>query len=454
MQSLVSTPTLDQLEGFLRTLVERLEEEPVSGPRAAGRPIVLSSRCLWLAFLVCLLRGLRSQRAVWRLLGLGPLWCFEHSVLTSQAIYKRLDTAGTGPLETLFAQLSTVLLMLLRPLVERAEREGTLMRLAPFAPDILALDETILDQVARRLPLLRGVRKGSAVLLPGKLVALFSVRYQQWRRIHFEPDAQQNEKVSARLMLEGLAKGTLLLGDLGFFCFHWFDDLTDLGLYYVSRLRADCVPTPLHTFYQQDDTFDGLVRLGSRGGPRAKHAVRLVQFRHNGLLHRYLTNVCDPQQLSMHDIATLYARRWDIELAFLTLKKHLGLALFWSAKTHVLLQQVWGALIIAQLLQAWRLQTAIQAQVDPYEVSLPLLIEYLPTLSAYGLDSRALLVARGRDLGFIRPSSRLRIQTPDVTTLPVTPVPADLVWEQEPYYPPDRPGRKRSPKKKSLKQAG
>jgi len=454
MQPPVCSATMDQLEGFLRSSVSRLPEEASCGARGPGRPCELSARCLWAAFLVCLLRGLRSQKAVWRVLSLGPLWSFSQSQLTASAIYKRLDEAGTGPIEKLFEQISGVLMGLVRGLIEQGEREATIRRLAPFAPDILALDETVLDQVARRLPILRGVAKGAAVLLPGKLVSLFSVRFQQWRRIHFEPDALQNEKVSARLMLTGLAKGTLLLFDLGYFCFKWFDELTDLGFWYVSRLRQASVTRRIHCFYQQGETFDGIVRLGTKKGARPKHDVRLIQFRFRGVLHIYITNVRDPHLLSLHDIVQLYARRWDIECAFLTLKSHLGLALFWSAKTHVLLQQVWGTLIIAQLLQALRLQIAVQAHQDPFDVSLALLIEYLPTVSDYHPDALRLVVTRGKDLGFLRPSSRLRIQTPDLTGVLLVPIPAGLILEQVPNYPVD-PGtaRNRSPKKRKKKQA-
>ncbi len=454
MQPPVCGASTDQLEGLLRSSVAELEEEEASGARGVGRPRELSAHCLWVAFLVCILRGLHSQKAVWRLLSLGPLWSFSHSVLTASAIYKRLDQAGSAPLEKLFAQISQRLLIVVRALLEQGEREGTLKRLAPFAADILVLDETILDQVARRLPILRGVAKGATVLIPGKLVSLFSVRTQQWRRIHFEADSLQNEKVSARLMLTDLARGTLVLFDLGYYCFKWFDDLTALGFWYVSRIRHNSAMRVLHCFYEQGETFDGIVFLGSKKGPRPKHAVRLVRFAMHGVLHTYITNVLDPHQLAMHDIAQLYARRWDIECAFLLLKTHLGLALFWSAKPHVLLQQVWGTLIIAQVLQVLRLQIAVQTQQDPYDVSMALLLEYLPTLSDYHPQGLGGLLSRGKDLGFIRPSSRIRIQTPDVSQLGLVPLPADLILEQVPNYPPD-PGkaRKRSPKKRKKKQA-
>ena len=232
MQPPGCTATSDQLEDLLRSTVSRVEEEEETClvKRGVGRPCELSARCLWAAFLVCLLRGLHSQKAVWRLLSLGPLWSFAHSVLTAQAVYKRLDQAGTAPLEEFFVQISQRLLAVVSARLAQGEGEGTFKRLAPFAADILVLDETILDQVARRLPILRGVAKGAAVLIPGKLVSLFSVRTQQWRRIHFEPDSLQNEKVSARYMLTSLVRGTLLFFDLGYYCFKWFDAPLRLGL--------------------------------------------------------------------------------------------------------------------------------------------------------------------------------------------------------------------------------
>ena len=98
------------------------------------------------------------------------------------------------------------------------------------------------------------------------------------------------------------------------------------------------------------------------------------------------------------EIARLYARRWDIELAFKLVKRHLGLHLLWSAKPGVVLQQVWAVLTIAQVLQALRLEIAAGAGVDPFEVSLPLLVEYLPLLLARGDDPVAVFVAEGRRL--------------------------------------------------------
>jgi hypothetical protein len=156
-----------------------------------------------------------------------------------------------------------------------------------------------------------------------------------------------------------------------------------------------------------------LVWLGAYRADRAAHPVRLVQFRHGATLCRYLTNVCDPQQLPLDEIAQLYARRWDIEMAFQLIKQHLGLSLWWSTKDRVIHQQLYAILIIAQIVQALRLEIAGRAGVEVFDVSLPLLVRYLPVFAARGEDPVARFVDDGRLAGFIRPSRRITMIAPD-----------------------------------------
>jgi len=61
---------------------------------------------------------------------------------------------------------------------------------------------------------------------------------------------------------------------------------------------------------------DTIVYLGSHRSDRARYPVRLIQFWLHGRHYRYLVNVLDPRVLSVADVVRLYARRWDIELAF------------------------------------------------------------------------------------------------------------------------------------------
>jgi len=418
---------LDQVEAVVQQVLLDLEPDPAETRRPGpGRPRVLPAFALWGGVLVCVLRGMTSQRAVWRLLTARRLWHYPRFALSDQAVYKRLADSDTSPLERVFTAVSRILTDRVAPWTARG--------LAPFASEVVAIDETTLDQVARTLPALREVPKGDDALLPGKLAAVFDLRTQLFRRVAHIPAPRQNEKVAARDLLAGLTKGALVLADLGYFGFEWFDDLTDRGFWWVSKLRAKTSLEVLHVHYQRDDTLDAIVWLGKYRADQAKHAVRLIQFRRGATLYRYLTNVLDPQQLPPAEAARLYARRWDIELAFTLIKRHLKLHLLWSAKPGVVLHQVWAVLAIAQVVQALRVEIAGEADVDVFAVSVPLLVEYLPLLLEQGDDPVAFFVAEGRRLAFIRPSTRTVIHAPDLPPAEVRPRPPDLVLIRKPRY--------------------
>lgn len=414
-----------QIEDFLQEAILEMEREGLAEPER-GRPRILPSLCLWAGLLVCILRGFSSQLALWRLLRSGDFWFYPRFEVSDQAVYKRLAQADSAPLERLFGQISALLAMRLAPYTDQS--------LAPFAKEVVALDESTLDAVAQMLPALRQLPKGDPGLLPGKLTGLFDLRRQQWVQVEHQADPQQNEKLAARGMLEHLPQGSLLLADLGYFGFAWFDALSARGYHWLSRLRHKTSYTILHRFYQQGDTLDALVWLGAYRADKAAHAVRLVQFRQGGTLRRYLTNVLDPQLFPLTEVAKLYARRWDIELAFKLIKQQLKLHLLWSAKPQVVLQQIWGVLIIAQILQALRLEIAGKAGVEPFEVSMALLVQYLPQYAYSGKDPIALFVERGRDLGFIRPSRRTAIKAPYIDPADLSLPPPDLVLTREPRY--------------------
>lgn len=414
--------TLAQIEEFLQSSIEKLEPNRAEAV-GRGRPRIIPATCLWAGILVCVLRGWSSQLAIWRLLSQKGLWSYPRFSISDQAIYKRLEQAGSKPLEQIFQQVSQLLHERLKPWTQK---------LAGFASEVVAIDATTLDAVTRHLPLLREVEPGHRQLLPGKLAGVFDVRIQQWRHVEHIENPNENDKVISRSLLEYIQKGALILADMGYFGFAWFDNLTESGYYWISRVREKTSYTVVHTFYQKGETFDGLVWLGAYRADRTRFIVRLVTFRVGNTLHRYITNVLDPKMMSIHEIALLYARRWDIEMAFKLIKRELGLHLFWSAKNPVIMQQIWAVLTIAQILHGLQMEIAGKAGVDPFDVSLPLLVEYLPRWN--DIDFIALVVKDGREAGFIRPSRRIRIQTPELNLEDYLDPPPDLVLEREPRY--------------------
>ena len=422
----------EQLHSQLRAVVplsdlgESAAVEPTTSVRRGrGRPQQVATEHLWLGLLWAVLEGLTGYRALARLLATRTLGRFAPVSVTSQALLVRLHQAGCAPLQELFARLGACLAALV---------PAPACDLAPFATRILALDETKLDALVRRLPWQRQHRLGDPTLLAGKLAALFDIREQRWLRLQYVSDALRNGKLEVLDLLAEVPWHSLLLFDLGYFSFPLFDYLTERGYYWISRYREKTHYTILHEYYRHGVILDALVWLGSAHGPRAGQAVRLVRFGDGKGLRMYLTNVRDPLQLPLGDIARLYARRWDIELAFLTLKDLLGLHHWWSSQTALVLQQISVTLILAQVLQALRLRIAQEAGCDPFDVSLPLLVEHLPHLLRARAHPIDWVLTFGHTQGFLRPSRRHQVVAPLLPVEQLQPLPADLKVTRKACY--------------------
>jgi len=388
--------------------------------RPRGRPAELPVQQLYLALLIGMLRPTSHLSTIWRRLYLEEIGTFAPVRLTYEAVRKRLLSAGTTAVRQLFETVSQGLAHWSH------SQQVSALSLAPFASQVVALDETTFDRVRRLTSDLREVPAGDPHLVPGKLAGLFDLRLQRWVRVQFRADVLAACNTGILLLLEGLAPGSLILADLGYFSFPWFDYLTGQGYWWVSRLK-DGVSYQIKEVLAYDDAsglLDAIVWLGAYRADRAAYAVRLVCFSFQGTQYRYLTNVLDSTQLPMRDIAQLYARRWDIELAFKLLKCELGLHLWWGARPELVLIQLWLALILAQLLHALQLQVAWQAEVDPFEVSLHLLVELLDIHPAGSMPLIARLVQDGRALGLIRPASRLIVVVPELEPHMLCPLPA------------------------------
>lgn len=96
----------------------------------------------------------------------------------------------------------------------------------------------------------------------------------------------------------------MLLFDLGYFSFSFFDTLTQRNLWWVSRYRENTSYQIAHVFYRQREVLDALVWLGT-GQKQARHLVRLVRLSDGIGVRMYLTNVCDPQLLPLGEVAQL-----------------------------------------------------------------------------------------------------------------------------------------------------
>ena len=400
------TDRLDLLEATLQQLLEPLIRP--AALRTRGRPTPLTAGLLWAGVLVCILRTAPRRREIWRVLTEAGLWDYDRLAMHPETVRIRLKRAGAVPLQGLFTQITAAL----------ATRTMGYPQLAAFASAVYAIDDTTLDQVRRILPDPLSGQPTVHRVLPGKLTCVFDIRQQLFRHILPSQQPHQNPKAPMERVRTLLPPGSLLLLDRGYFSFQLFDALTDDGLWFVTRMRAGTTTQEDHVLTEQAGLRDSLVWLGGHRSNQARHRVRRIAVTIRGKERVYLTNVLDPAQLSVAAVVELYARRWDIELAFTTLKRELGLRLLWSGDWEQILQQVWATLIVAQVAQSIRQQLAERAGVDLFEVSLALLLRTLPQIVRRGEDDPIGIIAAFKPTrgGIIRPSTRASHPVPPIRT--------------------------------------
>lgn len=418
-----STPSAVAIEATLQELVPLLT--PVR-PTGRGRPEILPATLLWSGLLLCVLHKAVHQTSLWRLLHQTGLWHFPKILVSAEAVRVRLLRTGPAAIQTWFTDITALLDQQFPPVVS----------LAPFANGVYAIDESTLDDVKRTLPMLRNVPNGDDRLLPGKLQTVFNIRTQRFHHVQTTDLPHQNEKVASRDLLRTIPSGSLVLADQGYFAFKWFDDLTDSGYHYISRLRKRISHEVVHVLAAGNGVRDELIWLGTYRADRAKHLVRLITVIYKGKPYRYITNVRDPEILPIRDVVECYARRWTIEQAFGTIKRDLGLHLLWSAHWELILTQLYGVLIIAQIASAIRGEIARRGGYDYFEVSMTLLLRELPWMLSQRRDDQSIIDALAalpkEKYGFIRDSTMTRFDLPEPE--PTVPPPPNLPLTRTPRY--------------------
>ena len=390
-------------------------------PPPVGRPPQVAPALLWAAIFVSILEGTPTQRAIWTRISGAGLWSHAPVPVTAEAVRKRLVGLDPATFQALFVQCTALL---------TAEWAGD-QTLAPFAAGVFAIDDTTLDKLVRSVP----TPDGPVRPLAGRLHTVFDVRRQCFREVLPTDQPFENERVAARDLVASLPRGSLVLLDRGYLSFELYDDLTDAAAWVVTRLREAITFTTTHVLTDAEGVIDELGFLGGYRADRGKHLLRRITITTPGepVPFRYLTNVCDPVVLSPDQIVHLYGRRWDIETAFRLLKRDLGLHLIWSTSWAMVLLQIWATLIIAQIVFVLRLQVALRAGVDLFDVSVAMLIRELPHYLARGYaDVVGAIVARGPYGGIIRPARRKRRWVP--RNLRVIPPPPGLPRTQTPRY--------------------
>jgi Transposase DDE domain len=209
---------------------------------------------------------------------------------------------------------------------------------------LLVVDGSTLDALLRQLHLLRDSEKNP---LAGRMTALLDLASRLPQTLWFEPDPQASDQRAWPQILAAVPAGALLLFDRGYTDFQRFLELTQAQVTWITRAKSRLA---FQLERQLIDTAQIQDALGWIGAGATRQPVRLVSVLISGQWYRYLTNELDPQRLPAPELVALYRHRWQIEEAYATVKRLLGLAFFWVGSENGVQLQLWATWLLYAVL--------------------------------------------------------------------------------------------------------
>jgi hypothetical protein len=333
-------------------------------PRQPARVIRMRQRLLTLPVMVAILVSLVWRRMpavaeVHKVLAReGLLWVAPLQV-SPQAITKRLDVLPATVLGELCAEVCA-------RLHAQAPAPVPHPRWLPVRvhfPLIALVDGSTLEALRKKTQVLR---ECEGLVLGGKMMVMVEAFSHRPLWQHYTEDAAANDKRFAAEILAALPVGGLLVFDLGFFSFLWFDDFTASHKFFVTRMREKIAYRTVRELSSGPYYRDEIIQMGQHRSHPCREPVRLVSVLWGGVWYRYLTNVLDPQVLSARHVCELYRRRWRIEDAFALTKRVLDLAYLWTGSRNAVQLQIYATLIFYAVLLTICQQVA-EALGEPLE---------------------------------------------------------------------------------------
>ena len=351
-RSQIPMPAVEEVEQRLTDLLSpsllaprQLERRD---PRQPQRLIRMRQRLLTLPVMAAILvslvwRRLPAVAEVQRILAREGLLGGAPLQVSSQAIIKRLDVLPVAAMGQLFAEVCARLQAQEPPAVPHP-------RWAPVRehfPQTAIVDGSTLEALRKKT---QALQERVGLVLGGKMMVMveaFSHR-PLWQL--YTEDAAANDKRFAAEIMAALPVGGLLVFDLGFFSFLWFDDFTAAHRFFVTRMREKTAYRTVRELSSGPYYRDEIIQMGQYRSNPCQHPVRMVSVLWQGVWYRYLTNVLDPQVLSARQVCELYRRRWRIEDAFALTKRVLDLAYLWTGSSNAVQLQIYATLMVYAVL--------------------------------------------------------------------------------------------------------
>jgi hypothetical protein len=143
-----------------------------------------------------------------------------------------------------------------------------------------------------------------------------------------------------------LPKGSILTMDRGYIDYEWFQELTDQGVFFVTRAKKNMrsrIEIRNKVNKKSGVSSDHSIALTSKNGQAYQGLLRKIGYRDpiTNKQYYFLTNNF---KLAAKTIADIYKDRWQIELFFKWIKQNLKIKSFIGTTKNAVMSQIWVAL--------------------------------------------------------------------------------------------------------------
>jgi len=282
---------------------------------------------------------------------LGLKGKINHFQLKNVPYRSTLSDANARRSHLVFQEIYHALLNLYRPIISDSRQSyGWENRLEIIDSSTISLFKDILSCVGRAPS--NGKRKGGI-----KVHTQINLQENVPKLIWFSAATTHDKQFLKHLHLE---KGKIAVFDRGYNDYRTFDEFTQNGVFFVTRLKSNAsyqqitendIPDHLDNGVLKDEIIE--VDVKENGKYLKKTRLRRIAYwdEENKRCFEFITNL---QGMNAEHIALIYKKRWQIELLFKQLKQNFPLKFFLGDNENAIKIQIWCALIVNLLLTVIR----------------------------------------------------------------------------------------------------
>ncbi len=162
-------------------------------------------------------------------------------------------------------------------------------------------------------------------------------------------------------------KGSIVAMDRGYNDYGWYNQLTDKGIFFVTRLKSNAKTRVVQrrpVLAQKGVTSDQTIEFtGVQTAKKCPIRLRRIGYRDSETGKRYvfLTNNF---KLAAKTIADIYKARWQVELFFKWIKQNLKIKSFIGTSKNAVMTQIWIALCVYLLLAFIKFQSKLNKSMQ------------------------------------------------------------------------------------------